>query len=198
MSTVTFAHDHVVRDLAARILDRLASQEPKPVAEAVRALGLAEESRLSVHEGLLLNSDAGEALAINREALALVAGQLDRPIKENPSVAAIETKDLVLITLSPAILQEAGKALETKLDKQLKAAEFTGAIAVVVFEGVDQWPEPIRLKMTTLLHRHQHPRLFTTMGIAAGATLPDALASRFLRVDVGEELTPCRKRVLSP
>lgn len=198
MSTVTFAHDHVVRDLAARILDRLASQEPKPVAEAVRALGLTEEARLSVHEGLLLNGDAGEALAINREALALVAGELGRPIKENPSITAIETKDLVLIALSPALLQEAGKALETKVDKQLKAAEFTGAIAVVVFEGVDQWPEAIRSKMTALLHRHQHPRLFTTLGIAAGTSLPEALASRFLCVDVGEELKPCRKRVLAP
>jgi len=195
MSSLTYARDHVVRDLTSRVLDRLASQEPKQVATAVEALGLSGEARLSVHAGLLLEGVANEALGINEEALRLVAEHLDREVKTNPSVAAISTKDLVLIHVDAAMAQQGGKALETKLEKQLKAVEFTGAIATVVLDQVDHWPEAVRTKVIGVLLKHQHPRLFTTLGTDSKEALPEALVGKFLSLDVGEEVVPCRKRV---
>ncbi len=194
MSTVTYTHDHLVRDLAARILDRLSSQEPQRVAQAIEALGLASEPRLGVQAGLLLNSAHDQAAAINREALTLVGDQLNRSVKENPGVTAIETKDLVLVVLNAEIATQAGKALETKLDKQLKAVEHTGAIAVVVLEQVQEWPSAIRAKVSATLAKHQHPRLFTTLSVDAHSPLPESITGRFMHVEVGEELVPCRKR----
>lgn len=195
MSTVTIAHEHLVRDLVSRVLERLASQEPKQVALAVEALGMGGEARLNVLGGLLLNCAGDEPLAINREALSVVSSHVDRPVKENPSVAAITTKDLVLISVSAENARDAGKALETKLDKQLKAIEYTGAIGMVVLERVAEWPEPVRAKVGALLAKHQHPRLFTTVGSVPDAVLPPSLTNRFLHVEVGEELKPCRRRV---
>jgi len=197
MSTVTFAHDHLVSDLTVRILDRLASQEPQLVDQAVDALSLRSQERLSVHAGLLLEAQTGEPSAINRKALETVAKQLEREVNENPSVTAISNKDLVLITLDKAAVEQAGKAVETKLEKQLKAIEFTGAIGALVLEDFNTWSVACRAKIAAVLDKHQHPRLFSSIGIDSNApALPEAFMSRFLHVQVGNELKPCRTRSL--
>ena len=194
MSATTYTHDHLVRDLIARILDRLASQAPTKIPPVLEALELKDMPRLAAPAGVSIQGSCPHA--IGRQALETVAQHLGWPLKENPSAGAIENGDLVLITLTQQTVEANLKAAESRLGNQLKAVERTSAIAAVSLEDFDAWSNVAKAKIAAVIGRHQHPRVFMTISRASDVA-PSAFVQRCVALEVGEEITPCRRRALA-
>lgn len=193
MSATTYTHDHLVRDLTARVLDRLASQAPKEVPPVLEALELKDMPRLAVSAGLSIQGSCPHAIA--RQALSTVAERMGHELKENPSAGAIAHGDLVLVALRKDEVEANLKASENRLGNQLKAIERTGAIAAITLEDFDSWAAGAKAKISGLISRYQNPRVFLTISRAPDVA-PSPFVQRCLAVDVGEEVTPCRRRTL--
>lgn len=198
MTTSSLSHEHLARDLSARVLDRLASQEPARVAMALEEQSLTHEPRLLVGAGMILEGFASQASALSQTALNLVASALQCSLKINPAASAIAQKDLVL--LSPG-LEEAhsnAKALEARLGCQIKAIAHSGAIGVVALDQFNGWPAGVRQRVTSLLSQAQHPRVFLIFGQAP--SFPALGASPFLAkcttFSVAQEPSPVLARRL--
>lgn len=194
MSTPTYSHTHLVRDLTARILDRLASQSPSRIPPVLEALELNEMPRLAALSGVSIQGDCPHGLA--REALETIAQHLEHEFKENPPATAIQNGDLVLITLRKPDVEANLKGVENRLTNQLKAIERTSAIGALTLEGFDEWSSAAKAKLSAVIARHQHPRVFMTISRSADVA-PSAFVQRCLAVDVGEEPVPCRRRSLA-
>ena len=194
MSATTYTHDHLVRDLIARILDRLASQAPTKIPPVLEALELKDMPRLAAPAGVSIQGSCPHA--IGRQALETVAQHLGWPLKENPSAGAIENGDLVLITLTQQNVEANLKAAESRLNNQLKAVDRTSAIAAVSLEDFDAWSNVAKAKVAGVIGRHPHPRVFLTVSRAPDVT-PSAFVQRCMAVDVGEESVPCRRRAMA-
>lgn len=194
MSATTYTHDHLVRDLVARILDRLASQAPTKIPPVLEALELKEMPRLAAPSGVSIQGSCPHAIA--RQALETVSQHLAHALKENPSAGAIENGDLVLLTLTKQDVEANLKASESRLGNQLKAVERTSAIAAVSVEDFDAWSPAAKTKIAAVFGRHQHPRVFMTVSRAQGFA-PSSFVQRCMAVDVGEESVPCRRRAMA-
>lgn len=194
MSAATYTHDHLVRDLTARILDRLASQAPSRVPPVLDALDLRTMPRLAAQAGVAVAG--ADVHAIAREALDTIGQHLGHPVKENPPATAIQAGDLVLLALGKDGVDANPKGAEARLANQLKALDRSGAIAAVALDGFDAWSAPARAKISALLAR-PHPRLFVAIGRTPGVE-PCAWVQRCVAVDVEHhEPVPCRKRALA-
>ncbi len=196
MTAATYSHEHLVRDLTARILDRLASQDSR-ATEALEALGLTHEDRLSVGAGLVLVGNQAEPASVGRESLGLIAEQFGRPIKENPPASAIAAGDLVLLSIGMEEASTGGKALLTRLEKQLQALGRSGAMAVVAFDQFNAWPQAVRQKAAAVLQKHPCPRLFCFFGHDPKHPQPSRLPllDSCKEGDVGVEAPACRRRI---
>lgn len=163
MTAATYTHDHLVRDLCARILDRLASQDAR-ATQALEKMNLEEEPRLSVQTGLVLVSDGAAATRIGLESLEKIGEHLGREVKENPPASAISSGDLVVLSVDAAVASSGGKALLTRLERQLQALGHSGAMGVLAFEQFNAWPQAMRQKVATLVQKNPSPRLFCYFG----------------------------------
>lgn len=192
MTAATYTHDHLVRDLCARILDRLASQDPK-ATKALQDMGLCQEDRLSVQVGLVLVGDGAQATQIGKESMERIGEHLGRPVKHNPPASAIAAGDLVVLSVDLDTASNGGKALLTRLERQLQALGHSGAMAVLAFEKFNAWPLPMRQKAAALIQKHPSPRLFCFFGKdldASSQRVP--LFDACQELDVGQE--PARIR----
>lgn len=196
MTAATYTHEHLVRDLTARILDRLASQDPRATG-ALDALGLANETRLMVQVGLVLVGNQAEPASIGRESLALIGEKLERPVKENPSASAIASGDMVLLSVGLEDALSGGKALVARLEKQLQALGRSGAIGVVALDQFNAWPQAQRQKIAAVVQKHPCPRVFCFFG--SDPSYPSAPRLSLLdgcqELDVGTETPSCRRRM---
>ena len=193
MSTATFSHEHLVRDLTARVLDRLASQEPARIPPVLEALDLTHMDRLAAIGGVAIQGGCPHELS--REALDLVAHHLEHEVKTNPSATAIHNGDLVLIAIGREDVEANLKGVVNRLGNQLKAVEHSSAILALALEGFDEWPKAAQSKISGLVGRHPHPRIFLTIGQAPGAA-PSPLF-KCVSVEIGEESAPCRRRSMT-
>ena len=69
-------------------------------------------------------------------------------------------------------------------------------IAAVALEDFDAWSASAKSKISAVIGRHQHPRVFMTISRAQGVS-PSPFVQRCMAVDVGEETAPCRRRALA-
>lgn len=190
MST-TQSPEQLTQDLAARLIDRWTFQEPTRARAALEALALTQVDRLAVGSVLRIQGAQADPAGIARAALACVAGQLQHPVKENPPVAAIQAGDLVLLVIDAEHAQAGGKALENRLEKQVRAIEHAGGLGVLVLEQLDAWPSAPRQKLLGVIAKHQHPRLFAMTGEASPVVHP--WLARGMCVEQGEASPRCRR-----
>ena len=193
MTAATYTHDHLVRDLCARILDRLASQDPR-ATQALEDMGLSSEPRLSVEVGLVLAGNGAEATRVGQESLNRIGEYLDRPVKENPPASAITSGDLVVLSVDAQAASGKSKALVTRLERQLQAVGHSGAIAVLAFEGFNAWPQAVRQKVAGVVQKNPSPRLFCFFGKDPSLPSPRIpLLDSCQELDVGSEPTHIRR-----
>lgn len=196
MTAATYTHENLVRDLTARILDRIASQDPR-AATALADLGLTDETRLLVRVGLVLEGDQAGPASVGRESMSLIASSLGRPFKENPPASTIASGDLVLLAVGLEDARSGGKALPVRLEKQLQALGRSGAMAVLAFDQFNAWPQAMRQKVAAVIQKHPCPRLFCFFGndpaFGAGARLP--LLDGCQALDVGGQAPAATRKM---
>lgn len=194
MIAATFTREHLVRDLVARMLDRLSSQSPR-AADILDEMGLSGQPRLAAGEGLVLQGPAADPAGLARQALEAIGQGLGRSVKENPPATDIRAGDLVLLRVGPDEAAGNGKALCARLDRQLQALGRSGALAALAFQDIDAWPVPSRQKILGVLHKHACPRLFACHGLSAPAASPTPpWLDKCQRVAIGEESPGLRRR----